>query len=86
MAILLCSLTLVGDRIFRRVHPDQKRSGLASRIAHGLTNRSTVPREQQLDQMEKIKATLIAFAPIITLVGTIVGAVLSFLGAIYKPK
>lgn len=81
--IILTSFVFVGDRLYRHFHPDISRPGLAGRLAQSLAGQSADSYEERMQHIAAVKATLIAFSPLISLVGTIVGAVLAFLGATY---
>lgn len=81
--IILTSFVFVGDRLFRHFHPNVSRQGLAGRLAQSLARESADSYEERMQRIAAIKATLIAFSPLISLAGTIVGAVFAFLGATY---
>jgi hypothetical protein len=86
ITMLLCGFTSVGNWIFHRTHPNLKRAGLSGIIARSLTSQSAGSPKDRMEQIERIRVTLTAVAPVLTLLGTVIGAVLTFLGIIYKPK
>lgn len=86
VTILLCSLTAAGDWLFRRTHPEIRRAGIAGKVARGLTRRSSTSHKERMEQIERKKAALVAYAPLLALLGTILGSVLTFFGMIYRPK
>jgi hypothetical protein len=84
-AILVCGFAAVGDWLYRKRHPGTQRETLAGRVARRLIRNSSLGPEAKAKRTEEIKATLVAYSPLITLIGTVIGAVLTLVGAIYKP-
>jgi hypothetical protein len=87
ISLFVVSSALVGDWAFRNSHLLMKREGLAAALALRIAKRSVgVPASVKIQRAELIKAYILAVAPILTFIGTLIGGILTLVGAIYKSR
>ncbi|HEX8843388.1 MAG TPA: hypothetical protein VF791_02035 [Pyrinomonadaceae bacterium] len=86
IGLLLISTGFVGSWLYRKAHPQARRPGLGLRMAQRIVGRANIPEEERERRIKAIAAYIAALAPILTFIGTIVGAILTYLGVVNKAR
>lgn len=84
--LLIVASMVTGDWAFRRMHPYTTRVELATRVARKIVGRSGRGGQDRENRIQRAKELITAAAPILTFLATIIGAYLTYLGAINKAK
>ena len=86
IGLLLISSGFIGSWLYQRVHPNAKRYGLGIRMAQSMVGRANITKEERERRIAAIAAYIAAIAPILTFFGTVIGSILTYLGAVNKAK
>ena len=86
IGLLLISTGFTGSWLYRKVHPNSKREGLILRVAESMVGRAGTSKKDKEKRAETLAAYITAIAPLLAFIGTVAGAILTYLGVVNKAR